>query len=60
MTQGARTSEGQFNNTTRADDLQRGQNIKLPTQPAQPQPQPAQSPSQPVQTQTGGTTNDRK
>lgn len=58
MTQRIPTQDGQFIKVPLAGDLQRGQNLKLPVQPAQPQPAqaPAQ-PAQPAQSQTGGTTN---
>jgi hypothetical protein len=59
MTQGKPLlNEGQFIKVPLADDLQRGQHLKMPTQPAQTQP--AQAPAQPAQPQTGGTVNDRK
>ncbi len=58
MTQDRPLNEGQFIEVPLADDLQRGQHLKLPTQPAQSQP--TQAPAQPSQSQTGGTTNGEK
>jgi hypothetical protein len=58
MTEWMIVQEGQFMKVPFEGDCQKGQNLKLPTQPAQTQP--AQAPVQPVQPQTGGTTNDRK
>jgi hypothetical protein len=46
-------NEGQNLKIPLADDLQRGQHLKMPTQPAQ-------AAVQPTQPQTGGTANDRK
>jgi hypothetical protein len=51
-------NEGRFIKVPLADDLQRAAHLKVPTQSQQTQP--TQAPAQPAQSQTGGTTNDRK
>ena len=58
MTERKPLHEDQILKIPRGDDLQRGQHLKLPTQPAQQRP--SQAPLEPSQPQTGGTPNDRK
>jgi hypothetical protein len=58
MTERKPLNEGQFLKVPLGGDVQKGQHLKLPAQPAQTQP--AQAPVQPAQPQTGGTANDRK